>query len=342
MKNDVASPRAARAAGLIGSLGPDEPALGIAWKEGPGVVQSLWHRQGDDPVSEEPRFVVYSITKMMIGTIALALQEVGRLHVDAPLADFRSDLPNASGISLRQILTHTAGFPDYGRLESYRRELAEHPERPWDRTRFAAETWQRGMLFEPGEAWSYSNPGYMLIVEVLEEVTEMSFRELVDYWIVEPLGLQQTGVVETIDDLRDLAPAPSSALSSDGTPRDIRRCYHPGWVSHRLVASTPSDVVRYTDALAAGRIVTAHTLEEMTRPVPVPDDSPRWGEPGYGLGLMIDPSAAWGSFLGHGGAGPGTTTFVAHFPEEDLTFCVMVAGEGREAEEVIEEMRGSN
>jgi D-alanyl-D-alanine carboxypeptidase len=170
---------------------------------------------------------------------------------------------------------------------------------------------------------------------IAEKITEMSFRELVDYWIVRPLNLQRTAVVEEISDLNDLVPAPSEALSTDGRTRDIRFHYHPGWVSHGLIASTPSEIVRFYTGLVSGEILTEHTLEEMTKGVPVADDSPQWGCPSYGLGLMIDPESRHGRFLGHGGGGPGTTTFAAHFPDQGLTICIMAAGENRKAEEGV-------
>ena len=318
---------------FIESNTSDREAIGAAWSGPHGESRAIW--QGEGTGEEEPRFVIYSITKTMTATILLALQEVGRLHVDAPLSDFFPDIAGGEGISLRRMLNHSAGFPDYGGLESYRRELAAHPERPWDFERYAEETWRKGMLFAPGEGWSYSNPAYMLLRMVAENITEMSFRELVDYWIVRPLNLQRTGVVEEIADLHDLVPAPSAALATDGSIRDIRRYYHPGWVSHGLVASTPSEIVRFYAGLISGELLTDHTLEEMTRGVRVPDDSPQWGRPGYGLGLMIDPESRHGRFLGHGGGGPGTTTFAAHFPDEQLTICIMSAGEKREAEDGV-------
>lgn len=76
-----------------------------------------------------------------------------------------------------------------------------------------------------GVGWAYSNPGYMLLKRV----------------------------AEGIEDLAALAPGTSCALSPDGVPRDVRAHYHPGWVSHGVVASTASEVVRFLDGPATGR-----------------------------------------------------------------------------------------
>ena len=111
---------------------------------------------------------------------------------------------------------------------------------PWSFERFAAETFDRGLLFEPGQGWAYSNPGYMLLKRIIEEETDAPFRALVAERIAGPLGLRRTFVAESIDDLADLASGTSNALSPDGSPRDVRTHYHPGWVSHGVIVSTSS------------------------------------------------------------------------------------------------------
>ena len=80
----------------------------------------------------------------------------------------------------------------------------------------------------------------MLLKRIAQEVTGASYRSLVAEHIARPLGLRGTFVPESVEDLAALAPGTSSALSPDGAPRDIRTHYHPGWVSHGVVASTAS------------------------------------------------------------------------------------------------------
>ena len=94
----------------------------------------------------------------------------------------------------------------------------------------------------------------------------------------------------------------------------MRAHYHPGWVSHGVIASTASDIVRFLDALFRGRLISKRALEEMMSLVPVPMDrderesaakSPlRTSTASYGLGLMADPGSPWGLLVGHNGGGP--------------------------------------
>src|SRR5262249_24106993 len=142
--------------------------------------------------------------------------------------------------------------------------------------------------------------------------------------IARPLGLRRTFVPETLEDLYSLAPASSRDLALDGTPRYIRDHYHPGWVSHGVVASTPSETARFFDALFCRGLVSPESLQEMTKLVPLPVDPlvrpvateppPRRGKPSYGLGIMGDPESPWGLLWGHNGGGPGYRTSAFHAP----------------------------
>jgi D-alanyl-D-alanine carboxypeptidase len=264
--------------------------------------------------AQEPAFLAYSITKTFTAALILELCEHAQLGLDDRLATWCPGVPHADRISLRRLLNHTAGIPDYGAVRAYHEDVKSSPSTPWSFERFAAETFDKGLLFEPGQGWTYSNPGYMLLKRIAEEVTSASYRALIAERVARPLGLRRTFVAESIADLATLAPGTSSALSPDGAPRDVRAHYHPGWVSHGVVASTASDVVRFLDGLMRGALLSRSSLDQMMELVDVPtnpatassvqDGASRWRRPSYGLGLMGDPMSPWGLVVGHNGGGP--------------------------------------
>lgn len=263
--------------------------------------------------AEEPRFLLYSITKLFVACVALRLCEDGRLELDAGVANWFPRLPGANRMSVRELLNHTSGIPDYGPLSSYHESVHASPSQPWSFERFAAETIDQGLLFVPGEGWAYSNTGYMLLKRILEEIAETSLSELVMRTISRPLGLNDTAVAETSADLARLAPGVSSLLSSDGSPRDIRE-YHPGWVAHGVIVSTTSDTARFLDAIFEGRFLSARSLSELMTFVSLDNETDRDDQqsvgplrprkPVYGLGVMADPESDWGLTVGHSGGGP--------------------------------------
>lgn len=295
-------------------------------------LQAFWVPESTD----EPAFLAYSITKTFTAALVLSLCEQGRLSLDDPLARWFPRIAQAERISLRRLLNHTAGIPDYGGNPAYHDSVRSSPSTPWSFDRFAAETFARGLQFEPGEGWGYSNPGYMLLKRIIEEVAGISYRDLVSERIARPLELRRTFVPESIEDLGSLAPGLSCALAPDGALRDVRQHYHPGWVSHGVVASTSSEIVLFFDLLFRGRFLSPKSLDQMTELVPVPVESPsgsatddpslRWGKPGYGLGLMGDPASPWGLILGHNGGGPCYSASAFHAVDlGGASVCVMGA-----------------
>ena len=339
----------------MGELRSHLPNILAAAVRGRGVASaSVMERAGTEPETfwvpgsaDEPAFLAYSITKTFTASLVLKLCEEERLRLDDPLARWFPRIAQAERISLRRLLDHTAGIPDYGGIRAYHDSVRASPSTPWSFERFAAETFEKGLLFEPGQGWAYSNPGYMLLKRIVEEVAGRSYRDMIAERIARPLGLSRTFVPESIADLGSLAPGTSCALSPDGAPRDVRTHYHPGWVSHGVVASTASDIVRFLDGLFHGRLLSQRSLDQMTELVRLPtspgpsspeNDHPlRPGEPGYGLGLMGDPASPWGLLVGHNGGGPCYSASAFHaFDLSGLSVCAMGAiEEDFSAEEVV-------
>jgi D-alanyl-D-alanine carboxypeptidase len=304
---------------------------------------AYWVPESDN----EPAFLAYSITKTFTAALILKLCEEGRVSLDDRLVRWFPRIADADRISLRQLLNHTGGIPDYGGLRAYHAGVKSSPSTPWTFERFAAETVDKGLWFEPGQGWAYSNPGYMLLKRVAEEVAGVLYRDLVLERIVRPLGLRRTFVAESVSDVARLAPGTSCALSPDGAPRDVRAHYHPGWVSHGVVASTASELVRFLDGLFRGELLSPQSLARMTALVVVPtgpsgasseqDPPSRRGTPSYGLGLMGDPASPWGLVVGHNGGGPCYSASAFHaFDLGDASVCAMGAiEEGFDAEGVV-------
>ena len=190
------------------------------------------------------------------------------------------------------------------------------------------------MLFDPGEGWSYSNIGYLILKQIIEQTTGMSLRDALNHLVIKPAGLEHTYVAETLADTATLTPGFSSQLNAD--PRDaglhdISRRYHPGWVSHGLIVSTAEDVAAFFDALMRGKLLGQPLLTQMLAPNPVPYPHHLFANPSYGLGLMLDPATRFGTIAGHAGGGPGYSTAALHVPDvsgHTLTTVALVNRDG--------------
>lgn len=284
----------------------------LAWVRG---AEKEPVRAWTDGNETEPAFLAYSVTKIFTAVVLLALRDSGRVALEDRLARWFPAVERADRITIRQILQHTAGLPDYGGLAQYHEELRTTPRKPWSAERFAAETYENGLWFEPGKSWSYSNPGYALLRRIAEHTGEEEFGGLVERLVCRPLGLRRTHLARARSDLAPLAPARSRLLTPDGSAVDVRDAYDPGWVFHGVLVSTASEMVLFLSALFRGDLLSSRSVDDMTALVRVPHDQPPWCEPSYGLGLMADPASPWGRLFGHNGEGPGYTASVFHAPD---------------------------
>jgi len=264
---------------------------------------------------EQSRFYVYSITKVMVAVAILQLVEQGELGLDSPVQSYLPDLPVTTPVSLRQLLNHSGGLPDYGSLPAYGDAILANPERPWSMAQFLAHTLRGELLYAPGNGWHYSNIGYLLLAMVLEQSYGRSLQEVLLQHIFTPLDFRHTYVARSLEGVEALSPGYTTFLNTSGVLEDMRIRYHPGWVAHGLVVSTAGELARFQQALFDGRLLSANLLEAMCQPHPVPGTHRHFRQPGYGLGLMLDRQSPHGLVAGHGGGGPGYSTAAFYFSD---------------------------
>ncbi len=268
-----------------------------------------------EPLRPEARFYLYSVTKLLLATAALRLVELGNASLDQPVDELLPDLAVKVPATLRQVLNHTAGLPDYGAMPGYFHDLKTDPAAPWTDEAFLTRTLRAGLLYPPGQGWAYSNVGSLLVRQMIERVTGDTLRDALNNLIFAPLGLRRTAVAESISDARDLTPGYSRDLDTDRQWHDISRRYHPGWVAHGVVISTAPELATILDALFAGQLLHPASMNAMLEAVAVPGTQPPFRCPGYGLGVMTDSCSPFGRLAGHAGGGPGFATAAFHAPD---------------------------
>ncbi|MEQ8858618.1 MAG: serine hydrolase domain-containing protein [Pseudomonadales bacterium] len=284
-----------------------------------GTLLGRWH------AASEPLLPIYSLTKTYVATLVLLAVRAGRVDLEADVSGFCPDVPNAARITLRQLLNHTAGLPDYGALAEYQRAIASGAP-VWSFDEFADQTYRRGSLFAPGTGWSYSNPGYALLVRILERTWQRGLDELLTDLICRPLDLVHTRIADTLDQA-EIVPSTSRALSTDGTPRPMKTHYPVGWVWHRLIVSDAADSVRFLDRLLGDRWLGDRLTDAMLTLTPVGESHPPWTEPSYGLGLMGEPRGRRGAIYGHNGGGPGYSTSAFHMAATSTSVAIIAPTE---------------
>jgi D-alanyl-D-alanine carboxypeptidase len=268
-------------------------------------------------------FYIYSITKTLLATAILHLVEKGELNLDASVQKYFPNLSLDKSITLRKILSHTSGLPDYRGIQSYFDDLKADPYSPWSTTKFLSLINSHSLKYTPGNDWAYSNIGYLLLKLIVEKVKNLTVQKYLEEIIFKPLNLQKTFFVNTLEDARQLTPG-YSQFFSDNELENIIPSYHPGWVSHGVVASTALELAKIIDSLFLGNLLNSSSVKQMLVPVHIFDQKhPLFNAVGYGLGLCLGIDSPYGKVGGHNGAGPGYSVAAFHFSnllENAMTF----------------------
>jgi D-alanyl-D-alanine carboxypeptidase len=273
-------------------------------KDQPFLTARIDADGGPERCSDQARVPWWSFTKTALATAALRLVARGRLGLD--------DRIDSRPYTLRQLLQHRAGVPNYGSLASYH-EAVRSGEKPWEVGQLLARVAADRLDFEPGHGWCYSNVGYFFVRQSIEEATGQDIGSALRHLVFDVLDLDSVRLVTTAGDLVD-------------TVWGNRSQYDPGWVYHGLLAGTPGDAVRFLHKLMSGDVLPPDLLTEMTTCHPIGGRLPvrPWETTGYGLGLMIGQMTSAGIAMGHSGTGPGSVSAVYHFGDR-TTPCTVAA-----------------
>jgi len=252
------------------------------------------------PVDGEVR--AGSNTKTFTAVVVLQLAEEGLIRLDEPIETFLPGLVHGAGIdgaaiTVRQLLQHTSGLPDYTTGIATDLEAIQHAYRsPRDLLDLALAQPAR---FAPGTSWEYSNTNYLLLGILIERLTQRPVGEVITDRIIEPLDLTHTYFPAVGEqELRGDHPH-GYHRGADGELADVSELDPSfGWAAGQLV-TTPSELNEFFRAVLDGRLVSDATLDEMQTTVPA--DQGLWVGSEYGLGIESYPLSCGGVIWGHGG-----------------------------------------
>ncbi|WP_329584495.1 beta-lactamase family protein [Kitasatospora sp. NBC_01250] len=266
----------------------------VAWRGSAGVA-----RLGSSaPAPLDGRFRVGSVTKTFLATVVLQLSAEGRVGLDDPIERYLPGVvPNGGAITVRQVLSHTAGIYDYTDDPRFAEDTEAEQEQLATTGRWTTYTPEQLIsvatshppYFAPGQGWHYSNTDYQLVGELIDKVTGHSWRTEVQQRILRPLDLRHTYLPGTAT--RIPGPHAHGYLPLATGPADITDLNPSVAGSAGEMISTTDDLARFNAALLGGRLLAPAQLAEMTSTVPAGQGMD------YGLGLMratLPCGEAWG------------------------------------------------
>ena len=341
-KSSRADARAAEAV-VENRVGKDEPGLAVlVRKDGKTVLEHAWglrDLRSRTVVDARTSFRLASMTKPFTAAAVMLLVRDGKLRYDTALTDVLPSFPAyGRGITIRHLLTHTSGLPDYEDLMA----AAEKGGAPiWTAERQIHDdevlTLLRGAKagrFAPGTSCAYSNSGYVVLGLVVARVSGTPFGEFLAKRVFRPLEMERTLAYEAG---KNEVPARAFGHARDGSSfREADQSPTSATLGDGGVYSNLEDLARWDEALRVSTLLSPGAMKPALDPVTLPDGTlPRWpaGESGgdnlspgervaYGFGWFLDP---WKGHrrMWHHGETIGFRTVVERFPDDGLTVVML-------------------
>jgi CubicO group peptidase (beta-lactamase class C family) len=285
----------------------------IVLSKGYGMANVEW----EIPNAPSTKFRLGSITKQFTAASILLLEQRGKLSVEERVKTYLPDVPASwDRITVRNLLTHTGGIPNFTALPAYR-EMQVSPTSP---EKIIAMVKDRPLDFEAGEKMSYSNSGYVVLGAIIEKISGGTYAEFVQKNLFSPLGMSDSGY-----DSHSIIIPRRAAGYMPGANGPINAGYIDMTVPHAAGAlySTTLDLLKWEQALFAGKVVTPASLEKMTTPF----------KNNYAYGLTVQ-TVKGRKVIAHDGGIDGFNTHMAYYPDSKVTVIVLGNLNGRGPAEI--------
>lgn len=276
-----------------------------------------------EPVAADSPFRVGSISKTLVATMVLQLVDEGELALDDPVGRHLPDLGLPGDVTIRQLLSHRSGLPEYTDGEVVPAVTGDDTARAWTPEEVFGLVAGQPVDFAPDAEFRYSNTNYVVAGLLLEQASGESLAANLEQRIVEPLGLAHTWFAP--DDERRPITGFAEWLpegTTDGGPYTAMETT--AGAAGALVSTAP-DLATFLRALAHGELLDAATYAEMTAGFP---------EAGHGLGLFPDdPPTA--TAITNNGAIPGFLASIRYDPATEDLVVVLVNDDSRRPDELV-------
>ncbi len=269
-------------------------------------------------------FELASVSKQFTAILIAMLREEGKLNYDDAVEKYLPELPY-HGITVRNLLNHTSGLPDYQKLM----------DEKWDKSKVAGnedildylKKFHPPINFKPGEKYEYSNTGYVLLGSIVEKVSGKDFAFLCQEQIFKPLMMGSTALRSKQE--KDLISNFAQGYIFDSSKgRYIRADSFPSsnytiWLGARKgpgrISSTTSDLLKWDQALYTEKLVKKETLHELFSPAKLTSGA----ESNYGFGWMLKKDSTLGNVVFHTGDNPGYKTEIIRYIDKHKTIIIL-------------------
>jgi CubicO group peptidase (beta-lactamase class C family) len=257
-----------------------------------------------------------SVGKQFTATAIMMLVEEGKVGLEDPLTKYFPEAPASwKQVTVRELLSHTAGFTDYPKDFDMRKDYTEQ-----DLIKIVEAI---PLAFPPGTNWSYSNLGFLTLGVLIHRVTGQFYGDFLQQRIFRPLGMSTTRIMSEADIIPN---------RSAGYRLVNGQLKNQEWVSPSLNTTADGalyfsilDLAKWDAALYTEKLLKRSSLEQMWTVAPLSNGKPNPGSYGFGWDVA---SSNGHRLIEHGGAWQGFETHIARYVDDGLTVVVLTNLEG--------------
>jgi CubicO group peptidase (beta-lactamase class C family) len=263
------------------------------------------------PVKPETVFQSGSVGKQFTATAVMMLVEEGKIDLDDPITKYFKDAPAVwQRVTVRELLSHTAGFADYPKNFDFRRDYTE--------AQLLKIVEGIPLAFPPGTKWSYSNLGYLTLGILIHRVTGEFYGDFLQQRIFQPLGMSSTRIISEADIVCNRA-AGYRLVKGELKNQE--------WVSPTLNTTADGalyfsilDLAKWDTALYTEKLLNRSSLDQMWTVARLKNGHPNAGDYGFGWSILRKNGH---KVLDHGGAWQGFKSHISRYIDDKLTVVVL-------------------
>jgi CubicO group peptidase (beta-lactamase class C family) len=286
----------------------------------------LANEKSNEQLNEETIFELASVSKQFTAMGIVQLEKKGKLSYNDLISKYVPELEKYENITVKNLLTHTGGLPDYMALS----------ENNWNKTKIATneniinlfKEFEPKKKFKPNDKWDYSNTGYLLLATIIERVSGLSFEQYLKENIFEPLEMENTFIYRRRFQPKEVKNYAQGYIYSDSLKRKILpdelgkeyyAIYLDGIIGDGMVNSNLKDLLKWDRALYNSKLINNEDRKMIFSSYKTKDNS----ETDYGFGWMIDSTKTYGKIVFHSGSWAGYRTYIERDLDNDKTIIIL-------------------
>ncbi|HWY69820.1 MAG TPA: serine hydrolase domain-containing protein [Terriglobales bacterium] len=291
------------------------PGVSLLVSRGGKIVQAEGFGQANVelqvPVKPETIFQSGSVGKQFTATAVMMLVEEGKVGLDDPLTKYFPDAPGTwKEVTVRELLSHTAGFGDYPEKFDFRKD--------WTEDELLKVVEGMPLAYPPGTKWEYSNLGFLTLGILIHSVTGEFYGDFLQQRIFHPLEMQTTRIISEADIV------PNRAAGYRLVKGELK---NQEWVAPTVNTTADGslyfsilDLAKWDAALYTEKLLKRSSLDQMWTPAKLKNGQPN--KDGYGFGWFIEEKHGH-HVVSHDGAWQGFKSAIARYVNDQLTVVVL-------------------